>query len=184
MKPQLASRIAAALVCSAALAHSPPASASTRLSGKQLVETDLPVLEQAYRALHPGLLRYNTEAQLDARFAGLKAAWSRDQTLAEAYLSLSIFLAQLKCGHTYANFFNQKAEVAAEVFGGQTRVPFQFRWLSERLIITRNFSESKALEPGTEVLAINRVPAALILAKLMTVARADGSNDAKRRSLL
>ncbi len=39
---------------------------------------------------------------------------------------------------------------------------------------------SPAWSPGTEVLSIDGVATAQILAALMTVARADGSNDAKR----
>jgi hypothetical protein len=52
------------------------------------------------------------------------------------------------------------------------------------MIITRNFSEDERLKAGTEVLAINGVPVKKILARLLTIARADGSNNAKRVSYL
>jgi hypothetical protein len=34
-------------------------------------------------------------------------------------------------------------------------VPFHFRWLGERMIITRSFAGDAHLHPGSEVVAIN-----------------------------
>ena len=48
------------------------------------------------------------------------------------------------------------------------------------MIVTRDLSPEARLRPGTEVLAIDGVRSSDILARLMTIARADGSNDAKR----
>lgn len=64
------------------------------------------------------------------------------------------------------------------------RVPFYFRWLGERMIVTKSFATDPNLRAGTEVLEINGTPVATILRRLMTVARADGGNDAKRVSYL
>ncbi len=52
------------------------------------------------------------------------------------------------------------------------------------MIVTRDLSPVAKLKPGTEVLAINGVKSTDILAKLMTIARADGANDAKRVAYL
>lgn len=173
------------LVLAAAIS---PAAASVedttpRISAEQL-RKDFAVLKRAYEELHPGLYRYNTKAQMDAHFKALESELSRGLTLRQAYITISVFLAKVKCGHTYANFFNQPQAVADTLFKGQDRVPFYFRWLGRRMIVTRNFSESIHLEAGTEVLSIGGVPADKILERLLTVARADGSNDAKRVSYL
>ncbi len=48
------------------------------------------------------------------------------------------------------------------------------------MVIVKSFSDEPKLTRGTEILAINGVPAKTILTKLLTIARADGSNDAKR----
>lgn len=141
---------------------------------------DVAILRRAYTEMHPGLLRYNTPEQLEAAFKALEAEYARDRPLGEAYLALSVFLARLKCGHTYANFFNQREDVVAALFQRRTRVPFQFRWLGRRMIVTRSFAAAPALRPGAEVLAIDGVPVAVILDSLMKVSRADGGNDAKR----
>ena len=110
--------------------------------------------------------------------------FARDHTLAESYISFSQFLAKIKCGHTYGNFFNQPKEVVQAIFSGRNRVPFCFRWIGRRMIVTRDLSPKPMLEPGSEILAINNIQVPDILAKLMTIARADGSNDGKRLAYL
>lgn len=143
-------------------------------------QVDWAVLRRAYEELHPGLYRYNTKAEMDAHFEELKRKLSHDLPLQDAYLAFSEFAAQVKCGHTYPNFFNQTKEVAAELFQGQNRVPFYFVWMNGRIVITRDFTPDHQLPRGTQVVAINGNPTDSILKRLMTIARADGSNDAKR----
>ena len=169
-----------ALVCLlGAFASAQQPSALPLLKAADL-QADAAVLQQAYATLHPGLYRYNTKSQMDARFAQLKASLNHDQTLQDAYLTLSTFAAQIKCGHTYANFFNQYDAVANQLFKTPTRVPFYFTWLDRQMIVTTDFTPDHQLPRGTEVLAINNIPTPEILARLLTIARADGSNDAKR----
>jgi hypothetical protein len=141
---------------------------------------DVAILRRAYTEMHPGLLRYNTPEQVEASFRALEAEFARDRPLGEAYRALSVFLATIRCGHTYANFYNQPKDVVAALFQRQTRVPFRFRWLERRMIVTRSFAGAAPLRPGTEVLAIDGVPVGAILDSLMQVSRADGGNDAKR----
>ena len=155
----------------------------TRLTAKQLHE-DVAILRRAYEQLHPGLHRYNTREQMEANFAELERQLNHDQSLADAYLAISRFTAKVKCGHSYPNFFNQQNAIVAELFQGQNRVPFYFRWLDGKMIVTRDFSAEKAFGPGDEILSINGVAAPEILRKLLTIARADGSNEAKRIDLL
>jgi hypothetical protein len=159
------------------------ASSKRVIPAAKLLE-DADVLQRVYEAAHPGLYRYNTKAQMAKHFESLRNEFARDRTLAEAYVAISQFLAKIKCGHTYANFFNQPKEIVQSLFAGKNRVPFCFRWLSGRMIVTRDLSPEAKLKPGTEVVEINGVRSADILTKLMTIARADGSNDAKRVAYL
>jgi hypothetical protein len=167
---------------SAAAAESAPASSRVVPSAKLLEDVD--ILRRAYEAAHPGLYRYNTRAQMDGHFARLRAEFARDRTLAEAYVALSQFLAKIRCGHTYANSFNQPKDVVDALFAGKNRVPFCFRWIDGRMIVTRDLAPAARLRPGTEILAIDGVRSVDILNRLLTVARADGSNDAKRVAIL
>jgi C-terminal processing protease CtpA/Prc len=155
----------------------------TTISATDL-QKDVAVLRRAYETLHPGLYRYNSKAEMDARFDALAARLNRDQSLREAYLAFSEFAATVKCGHSYANFFNQTKPVTAELFETQTRVPFYFEWIDGRMVVTRDFTPGQILPRGTRVRAINANSSADILSKLMTIARADGSNDSKRVAML
>lgn len=143
------------------------------------LQEDAAILRSAFETLHPGLLRYNTPAQIDEAFGALGAEFERDRTLSEAYLAFSKLAATVKCGHTYANFFNQ-GEPVREALLERPRIPFAFRWIDRRMIVTRPLSANCRLSRGTEVLTIDDVPVGTILERLMTVARADGHNDAKR----
>jgi hypothetical protein len=154
---------------------------------------DVRLLRRIYTTLHPGLLRYNTHEQIERGFDELettletKSRSARGLTLGTTYLELSRFLATIRCGHTYANFFNQRKELAAGLLdhnGERKRVPFAFRWIGERMIVTENWSGDESLARGSEIASINGRSAAEILAGLMPIARADGGNDGKRRQIL
>ena len=154
-------------------------SAPTILKASDL-QADVAVLRHAYEALHPGLYRYNTKSQMDAAFEALGTQLNHDQSRQDAYLALSTFAAKVKCGHSYANFFNQPKVVVQELFVDQNKVPFYFDWLSGQMVVTQDFTPNHQLPRGTQVLEINSAQVSTILARLMTIARADGSNDAKR----
>jgi len=145
------------------------------------LRADVAVLRRAYETLHPGLYRYNTRAEMDEAFRALEAEFQRDRMLADTYLAFSVYAAKLRCGHSYANFHNQSKDVQDALFRAG-RVPFHFRWLGHRMVVTRSFASDPRIRAGTEVLSINGVPVDAVLRRLMTVARADGGNDAKRRS--
>jgi Peptidase family S41 len=159
------------------------ASSTPSLPSAKLLE-DVDVLQRVYESAHPGLYRYNTKAQMDAHFASLRSEFARNRTLADTYIAFSQFLAKVKCGHTYANFFNQPKDTVKALFAGKNRVPFCFRWVNGRMIMARDLSSDAKLKLGTEILAISGVPSSKILSTLMTIARADGSNDAKRVAYL
>lgn len=147
------------------------------------MKSDIALLRRAYEALHPGLYRYNSAAQSAARFDALAVACSRPLTLHSFYRQLSLFLATIRCGHSYANFYNQKRAVQQALFETSDRLPLSFLWLGRSMIVTAD-PFATGIAPGSEVLSIEGRPAAEILAGLMAVARADGGNDAKRRRLM
>lgn len=143
------------------------------------LQADAALLREAYEALHPGLYRYRTRAEMDAAFDRLQREYSRDRTLGDAYLALARLTAYVQCGHTYPNFYNQ-SEAVERALLQRPRLPFEFRWLDRRMVVTHSYAPE--LRAGTEVLAIDGRPVAQILADLLPYARADGANDAKRVS--
>lgn len=156
--------------------------ATSRLTSDAM-RADIALLRRAYGALHPGLLRYNTPREIDARFAALDQAAATPMSLRAFYLTLSRFLASVRCGHTYANFYNQRPAVAAALLDAPDRLPFAFLWLGDAMIVTAD-PFATGIAPGSRVVAIDGRAAGSVLAALMPFARADGHNDAKRRRLL
>ncbi|MCC4617814.1 S41 family peptidase [Xanthomonas campestris pv. asclepiadis] len=168
------------LPCTGRTAPPPPALRSdSPLTGPALL-ADIDVLQRAYVTLHPGLYRYSTEQEITQRFDALRAELGNGATLAETYLAISRLTASVRCGHSFPNFLNQPEPVRHALFANDRYLPFHFRWLQGRMVISRNGSDQRTLVPGTEVLTIDGIASTQILAALMSVARADGSNDGKR----
>lgn len=155
----------------AAFAAATPARATPR--------TDAQIVEAAFRALHPGLLRYNTEAQLAARFARLHRDLQGAPDAGAQWLALTTFTAGLRCGHTFVNANNQEGAGEAFFQAGRDRVPFTWRWLGGRMIV-RDPGPVRDLSPGDEVAALGDRPTARLLSALMALAAADGGADGKR----
>lgn len=156
----------------------------TAATANPAAATDIALVREILTALHPGLYRYSSPAEIDAGLTRLELQWTAQPDLATRYLNLSRFLATIKCGHSYANFYNQSDTVKAQLFGGETRLPFAFKWIGGDMVVLQDQSGAALLPRGTAVKAINGVPAGDILARLLPYARADGNNDDKRRALL
>ena len=143
---------------------------------------DIRILREALK-LHPGLYRYATPARVAARIDALEPAYVAARDLTERYLLLSRFLATIRCGHSYGNFFNQRKAVAAALFDRPTRLPFKFAWIDRRMVVLDDPAKIGLLR-GSEVIRVNGTPARTMLETLLPYARADGHNDAKRVSLM
>jgi Peptidase family S41 len=167
----------------AASPPAPPAPPPSSSASAADLGADIELVRETLNTLHPGVLRYNSQLQIDASMTALKRAFVSAPDSAQRFLVLSRFLAMLKCGHSHANFFNQSPAVAKELFDRRSRLPFTFRWIGDAMVVTGNAPND--LPPrGTVVTAINGTPAPRILEALLPHVRADGNNDAKRRSLL
>ncbi|HEV7233601.1 MAG TPA: S41 family peptidase [Sphingorhabdus sp.] len=153
-------------------------------SAAQAAANDVALLREILTALHAGLYRYASPSDIDAALDRLERQWAAAPDLAARYLDLSRFLAMIRCGHSYANFFNQKKAVADDLFGRSTRLPFAFKWVGRQMVVLADQSGMGKLPRGTVVKAINNVSASDMLARLLPYARADGSNDAKRVALM
>lgn len=148
------------------------------------LQSDAKLLRRCLEAVHPGLYRYNTPEQFDKSFNELLKTFAHDRTRAEAFVAFSRFTATIRCGHTFPNPYNQGKAAMAELAAGRNRLPFRFRWIDRRMIITGIFPGAASITPGTEVLSINARPASTILDAMLPLSRADGGNDAKRVSQL
>lgn len=98
-----------ALLAASAAAFVGPAAAPVDFKG------DIQIVRRALE-LRPGLYRYSTRSEIEQRLGTLESDFAHAATLEARNLSLSRFLATIRCGHTYCNFFNQPTAVASGAF--------------------------------------------------------------------
>ncbi|MEL7453766.1 MAG: S41 family peptidase [Pseudomonadota bacterium] len=146
------------------------------------IREDFDVLRAALD-IHPGALRYLNPAALDAALTVFESEYAATEALDERYLVLSRFLSKLRCGHTYANFYNQSEAVSEALFNRKTRLPFAFRWVDGQMVITRSLSGLN-LPSGAIITDINGVAPERMLQQLLPYTRADGAALGKRIALL
>ena len=96
------------------------------------------------------------------------------------FLLFSQFTEKIKCGHTYANLYNQNGLVRERLFNGKTYLPFYFRIVGGKIIVTENAS-SNNLSKGSEITKINGFAVKEIIEKLLTVTKADGNSTIEHR---
>ena len=161
---------------------------SAQLNGMPLLKStgDIALLREILTTLHPGLYRYSSPKKIEAGLQKLEREWMAHPDLVTRYLNLSRFLSMIQCGHSYANFFNQSRKVSSQLFDPPvpTRLPFAFKWIQRKMVVTQDQSGTGLLKRGAVIKSVNGVPVGTILDNLMPYVRADGSNDAKRRALL
>lgn len=168
--------VIAALATAAVPSHA--ASAADLTPAQALA--DIHLVERALVALHPGLYRYRTPAEMDAEFKRVEDAVRGGASVGKMYVEVSRLAAAVECGHTWTNPLNQSDAVKRLLFDGTDKLPLRLREVERRLLVTA--SADPQLSTGDEVIAIDGRPAAALIAELLPLLRADGSNDGKRLS--
>lgn len=148
--------------------------ASLPLLSVESLQKDYNLIETIFRKVHPGTYRYLTEEELTANLARLKQRFSEALSTAEAYLAINEFTATIRCEHTASPLYNQSAPVSSMLHLGRDKLPFTFRWRNDRMIVLQDATADRVLPPGSEVLAINGVPAGEILHTLRKYIGSDG----------
>jgi hypothetical protein len=147
---------------------------------KDKLQEDFKLAKSALLSLHPGLYRYNTPQQIDSLFAVYETLFQKPMTYREVYLTYSEMLSSIRCGHTFANFFNQSDFIQEVVFNQADKLPFLLRIVDGRMIVTQNLSGNPQLDNYPEILSINGIVTDDILKDLIRYVKADGANDGKR----
>ena len=147
-------------------------------SGKLL--SDLAILSEALLKVNAGAFRYQTRESLQAQIDQTAAYFAQDRTLPEAYAEFNRLVAQVQCGHTLVNPYNQNGMVKGIIYQQSDKLPFAFMYINEEMIISQNASENSGMTPGSRVEAINGVPISTILDKFMDYVPADGANMGQR----
>lgn len=144
------------------------------------LDGDVALLREAFTTIHPAIYRYATPEQVHARFDALQTDWARSSSFEGRLAALSRLTAQVRCGHTFPNPYNQTRATRDRIYGGRRLVPCEFLWLNGAMVVTGDRSREGAFARGDTITAINGVPTTDILSRLMPLSRADGGADAKR----
>lgn len=141
---------------------------------------DFAFFRRAYEDLHPGVRRYLTPADWRAVMArlGEEAAAAPDH--GHYWLAYARATAAVRCGHSYVSPFNMGKLWTQVMEARHDRLPFHFRWLDRQMVVTKALIEHPALRAGTRVSTVNGEADLSLLARMLPLARADGSNDFKR----
>ena len=147
-----------------------------------MAQRDLRILQRALTDLHPGLYRYATPAQFEAEFARAQTEVAAGSDRGRLYLIASRVAALARCGHTWANPYNQSDAVVQGVINRADKLPLTLRRVEGRFLVTA--SAVPEVLAGSEIVAIDGRSAADIAAGLMPYLRADGASDGKRLAQL
>lgn len=154
-----------------------PITTLTTLTAEQAAR-DVRVLQRALTALHPALTKYRTQAEIDAAFAAFERRGQVARSPAEMYLAATELAAAIRCGHTWTNVLNQSGGAKAALLAAPDKLPLHLSLVEGRWLVRA--SADPAVSAGDEILAVDGVPAAAMVARLMPYLRADGRSDNKR----
>jgi len=144
------------------------------------LQEDYAILKQSLEELHPALYKYDDKETREKDFAALKESLNQDLTPLEVYAKIAAFTAKIKCGHTYANYWNQNKEIRTHFIEAENKLPFTFRIIEEKMYVHQNLSNDPQLQSGDQLLSIDGISAEEILSSLLSYVNSDGNNDGKR----
>ena len=145
------------------------------------LQEDLDTLWAVLDEGHAGLERYTPREALKSLFDETTARWAKPLTEIEFYRTLLPLIAAIKDGHTW---LRMSASGQAELLSRPVFFPFELRFVEGKAHIFRNLGESGEIPSGAETLAINGLPMAEILAKLLSVVPCDAGILTRRLRLL
>lgn len=141
---------------------------------------DLEILKRVLTTIHPGIYRYQTVSSVGKIFADAEAKIKNSLSESEFFVVASQIVNQVYCGHTFANPYNQDIFLRERLVGGKIYLPFYFRIVDGKFILTENASNEN-LSKGSEITKINGIPAKRILETLLTITKGDGRNTPENR---
>jgi len=150
---------------------------SAPMSSEQIAQ-DARILKRALTVLHPGLTKYQTPEQWQARLDEFDQRAKAATNVRAFYLAVSRLAADVRCGHTWTNVLNQQGVIKDELLEAKNKLPFQLALVERRFLVIA--SADDRVQVGDEVLMINGQTPEQVIAALWPYLRADGHSDNKR----
>jgi hypothetical protein len=135
------------------------------------LQRDLKILKEALVKSHPGLYWYQTKEEFETAYKKLYDSLPKEMTEFEFLEYTFPFVSNVRCGHTAligskegVKYFEEKS----------LWFPFSLWVFDGKIFIRKNLSDDSVFLPGTEILAINRIPVKTILGKMLEYSWTDG----------
>ena len=183
MRPDRITKWSAVFLFTAATLSEGQVRPSALLVPAHALAEDVSILRRAMETLHPGLYRNVPRPRVDALFDDLARDLDHQQSVADVFVRLSRFTAELRCGHTYPNYWNQSKALRADLMEGPDKLPFTYRILGGRMFVDRSVPGAADIRRGDEILTISGARVSQVIGTLASLVRADGDNEIKRISL-
>ncbi len=139
---------------------------------------DVKILKRTLLEMHPALTKYRSQADIEAAFMRFEARGNAARSAADMYLAASEMAAAIRCGHTWTNVLNQEGASKSTLLENADKLPFTLMLVANRWLVLA--SADAAVDTGDEILSVNGMKAADMVAAMMPYLRADGSSDGKR----
>jgi hypothetical protein len=116
---------------------------------------DAQLLISVLRGIHPGYMRYRTAADVTAAEQAFLAAATDARNTGEMYLTVSKFLAAIRCEHTEAELPPQMLEWRNK---HASMLPVAFAWIGGKAIVTGVAPEVTGILAGDESIEVDGRP--------------------------
>ena len=158
-----------------------------KINSVKEARADIDFIKNTLEKGHPNLYRYISKKAFDKKIDSLKRAIKQPITqiaLRNAVLSVLTFIGN---GHLSLTIDGSRAEIAAAKAAISKTHPieqFNYRILQGRLFITSTSDPNALVPPGAEVVSINGITVAKMLADFCSVISSDGYNQTFKFTML
>jgi len=139
---------------------------------------DAKLLVAALRALHPALDKYQTPAEVEAAFARFQTRAGRARSPEAMFLAATELAASIRCGHTWTNVLNQQGPIKGRLLDASDKLPLHMTLVEGRWLVLA--SAVPGIAAGDELVSIDGIDSAGVVARMLPYLRADGGSDGKR----
>lgn len=165
--------------CSSVQKHN--ALLETNLSIDKQIE-DLDYLEGKIKKIQPSLYAFISKEELRRKFDSVRKTINIPLKPNEFYFKVSPLLASIRQGHAsmgqLTKKFTKKETKELKKKGKVGPISqFEYKWLDDKLYLTKNFSKDTTIQIGTEVVAIENVRPQELFAKYRKTYSSDGYNE-------
>lgn len=152
---------------------------STACIGPEELKEDIDYAYLKLQKMHPQLYWYISKKDLDHKFDSLKQTINQPLTPLQFYFKLQPVIADIREGHLALRIPRKKftkSQIKALEHKKGMFSRFEYYLQDDHLFIIENKDSIENIKPGTEILAINNIPASEYIKKYRQLISSDGYN--------